>query len=334
MSIKKIYFVAILVAISFSCSKNSKKYQYHEGLIQGTIFHIKYDSENNLNPQIDSLLQEFNSIFSNYDSTSLISKLNNNSYDSLNPIMEKMLNTAFEINKITDGAFDITIAPIANIWHFGWEKDSTLEPPDKELIDSLLRFVGMNKMSIQNHRLIKENPDIKIISNAIAQGLSCDYIAEYFDNLGINNYLIEIGGEVYCKGLNPQGQKWNVGITNPSENDNGNSSSIIVKVQNCSVCTSGNYRKYFRKGDKKFAHSINPKTGYPAENSLLSVTVISNTAMYADAIATAFMVLGLEKSLEIVDSLDNVEAAFIYCDEEGNVQIKYSENFEKNFLNN
>lgn len=328
---KKLYYLlfALIVFFNFSCN-NTNKYQYHEGFIQGTTFHIKYENTKNLNPQIDSLLNVFNKYFSNYDTSSLISKINNNLCDTLNPIMEKLLNASFEINSISNGAFDITIAPIANLWKFGWEKDSLQTIPTKEKIDSLLNFVGMDKISINDHRLIKKHPNVKIIVNAIAQGFSCDFIAEYFDKINIKNYIIEIGGEIYCKGINPNGKKWAIGITKPEVNNN-NESALIVNLQDCAICTSGNYRKFVMDGKKKYGHSINPKTGYPAVNSLLSVSVISNYAVYADALATAFMVLGLERSLEIVDSLKNTEAIFIYLDENKIEQIKYSENFEEKF---
>lgn len=330
---KKILFIIFCIIIIFvSCS--NKKYYYIKGFIQGTTFHIKYEHTKNLSNEIDFLLQLFNTYFSNYDSTSLISRINRNETDTLNEILEKLLNESFKINYITDGAFDITVAPLANLWNFGWKKSEQIVP-DSAKIDSVLKYVGMNKISIKNHRLIKENENTTIIVNAIAQGLSSDFIADYFNSLGITNYLVEIGGEVFCKGVNSSGKEWNVGIEKPINNDlEINESKLIVKLSNKSICTSGNYRKFVEFEGKKYGHELDPKTGYPAKNSLLSVSVISNSAMYSDAMATAFMVLGLEKSMKITDSIPELEACFIYSDTITNTEkIAFSKNFAKYIKN-
>lgn len=327
---KKIFFIIVCVLIvCVSC--NQKKYRYHEGFIQGTTFHITYEHNVDLSRDIDSLLEVFNSYFSNYDSTSFISKINRNESDSLTPLMEKMFDIAFEVYKISDSVFDITIAPLANLWSCGWKK-SLQNIPDSSEINSVLQYIGMDKINIENHKIKKKNPNITIIVNAIAQGLSCDYIAEHFDNQGVTNYLVEIGGEIFCKGVNSMGKKWSVGIINPETvNSAKEETEFVVELSGKSVCTSGNYRKFIEVDGKKYGHELNPKTGYPAENSLLSVSVIANSAMYADALSTAFMVLGLEKSIEIINSLPDVEAFFIYYDETGEKKSVFLKNKMSNY---
>ncbi|MDR2836227.1 MAG: FAD:protein FMN transferase [Bacteroidales bacterium] len=328
--VSKNYFILIFCVLILFSACNKNKYYSHEGFTQGTTFHIKYEYSKNISKEIDSLLKQFSCDFSNYDSLSLISKINRNETDSLNPLMEKMFKSAIEIANITDGALDITIAPIANVWGFGWKGKNDNFLPDSTLIDSLMTYVGIEKIKIKNHKIIKSNPKIQIITNAIAQGLSSDYISDYFTSLGIENFLVEIGGEIFCKGMNPNQKKWTIGIEKPVNSAEGNrENELLIELSDKSIVTSGNYRKFFENGGKKYAHTINPKTGFPSENSLISVSVISNSAMLSDGLATAFMVLGLKKSIKIVNSLSDVEAFFISIDDNGNENIFYSENFEQ-----
>lgn len=326
----KIFISLICCLLVFSCiRKEEKNYKFHEGPIQGTMFHITYEWDKDLSKEIDSLLQTFNSYLSNYDPNSIISKINYNTSDKLNDLVSKMIITSFEVNENTDGAFDITIAPIANLWGFGWEKKQSNIIPDSTQIDSLMQFVGMDKIAIHNNLIRKSYSEVMIIGNAIAQGLSADYVSDYFNELGLENYIIEIGGEVYCKGVNSKNIPWRVGIDKPIENSGyeNRESQLIVSLSNKAIATSGNYRKYIENGGKKLGHSIDPRTGYPAENSLLCVSVISNSTMISDAYATAFMVLGLEKSMQITENLDDFESYFIYIDSNGNEDVAYSSGF-------
>jgi thiamine biosynthesis lipoprotein len=324
-----LFFTCVIILIS---CKNEKKLEYrsYEGPIQGTMFHITYEWDKDLAPQIDSLLKQFNSSLSNYDPNSTISRINTNISDVPDELFLQMFDASKKVYEDSDGAFDISIAPIANLWGFGWVK--TIEGiPTAEQIDSVVQNVGMDKISIVNGKLVKSNPNIMFISNAIAQGLSVDYISSYFLKLGIKNFLVEIGGEVYCYGLNSRQESWRIGVDKPIE-DSGyenRENQIIISLSDMAIATSGNYRKFVEDGDKKLGHSLNPKTGYPAENSLLSVSVISKDCMLSDAYATAFMVCGLEKSLSILEKLENVHAYFIYLDENGKEQITYSSGFKK-----
>jgi thiamine biosynthesis lipoprotein len=307
------------------------KYRFHEGPIQGTTFHITYEWYKDLSSEIDSLLHTFNTFLSNYDQNSVISKINNNETNDVNELISDMIVTSSEVYKVTDGAFDITIAPIANLWGFGWIKKEEQSVPDSMVVDSVLQYVGMEKIRIEDHKIYKSAPGVTIIGNAIAQGLSADYVSGYFAGLGIKNFLVEIGGEVYCSGVNPEKNVWRIGIDKPIENTGYDyrERQLIVCLNNKGIATSGNYRKFLNDGNKKYGHSIDPRTGYPAENSLLSVSVISESAMLSDAYATAFMVLGLERSMEITETLSNFEAFFIYLDENNNEATTFSSGFEK-----
>lgn len=312
------------------------KYRFHEGPIQGTMFHITYEWDKDLSYEIDSLLYTFNTFLSNYDPNSIISGINNNETDEANELVIDMIKVSAEVHDATDGAFDITVAPLANMWGFGWEKKENNIIPDSIQIDSVLQYVGMEKIQIIGNKIIKSDPNVSIIGNAIAQGLSADYVSDYFKGLGLENFLVEIGGEIYCYGVNPKRNPWRVGIDKPIEGTGyeDRENQLIVSLENKSIATSGNYRKFLEDGNKKYGHSIDPRTGYPAENSLLSVSVISETAMLSDAYATAFMVIGLDKAMEIAEKLENFEAFFIYLDKDSIETVAFSSGFEKYIYSN
>jgi thiamine biosynthesis lipoprotein len=240
----------------------------------------------------------------------------------------------FEASRIvyekSNGAFDISLAPVINEWGFGWVKKSDKTIPDSTKIRELLHFVGMDKISLINGKIDKQYPQTMIISNAIAQGLSVDYVADYFFKLGLENFLIEIGGEVYCFGLNSRGEDWKIGVDKPIEGSGyeNRENQIIVNLSGKAIATSGNYRKFIENGNQKYGHSFDPRTGYPAENELLSVSVVSESCMMCDAWATAFMVCGLEESKKILQTLENVEAYFIFLDKNGQTQTFMTEGFE------
>ncbi len=312
-----------------SCvNQKNKEYRFYEGYIQGTTFHITYEYEDDLAPQIDSLLQKFNQSLSNYDQNSNISQINNNLTNDMDELTKLMLETSLFVYNKTDGAFDITVAPIVNAWGFGWIKDENFVLPDSSKIDSLLKYVGSDKISINGNKINKYN-NTTIITNAIAQGLSVDFVADYFFNLDIENFLIEIGGEIYCFGNNNNGEPWRIGIDKPIEgSDLGNrENQLIINLSGRAIATSGNYRKYIENKNEKIGHSIDPRTGYYAKNNLLSVSVISDNCMKCDAFATGFMVCGLEKTLKIVEEIHDIEVYIIYLDENNMICDIWSSGF-------
>jgi thiamine biosynthesis lipoprotein len=214
-----------------------------------------------------------------------------------------------EVSRQTQGCFDITVGQLVNAWGFGNEKRQTMT---KEKVDSLLDCVGYNKIELKNDRLIKQNPCVKLDFNAIAQGYSVDKVGMFFDSLHIDNYLIDIGGEILAKG-NKKGDAWKVGIEQPvTEKEQHRQIITSIPLNNMALVTSGNYRKYYEENGVRYAHTISPQSGYPVDNGLLSVTVLHPTATFADAYATAFMVMGLDASLEFLKEHKDMEAFFIY----------------------
>lgn len=321
----------ILLFFVFSCN-NSRDLTYFKlsGFAQGTSYNITYGVPDSLDysESIDSLLRDFDNSMSTYLEGSLISRINRNEEDLLDDRFLKVLEVAGEVYKDSDGAFDLTVMPLVNAWGFGPGRRLEME---QKTIDSLLRFVGMDKIRVEEGRLVKDRPEISLDVNAIAQGLSVDEVAAFLKSKNISNYMVEIGGEVKTLGLNPKQQIWKIGVDRPEYGNYlpGQNLQVILELKDKSLATSGNYRKFYEQNGVKYSHSIDPSTGYPVMHQLLSVTIISDECVVADAYATACMVSGLEKAREIVDSVDGLEAYFIFNDENGEYQTDYSEGFSK-----
>lgn len=322
------YLLIILLFATTACNQKSQ-YISNEGLIYGTIYHVTYESPkgNDLQEGMELAMNEVNHSLSTFDSTSTISKVNQNIPTELDPYFLTVYNRANEVSKITNGAFDITVAPMVNVWGFGFKNKEQVTP---ELIDSLKNLVGYEKVRIENGKLIKQHPNTMLDASAIAKGFACDVVANYLHKQGCQSYLVEIGGEVVAKGINAKGNAWSIGISNPDDNEFFTQQKLkaIVELKNKALATSGNYRNYYIEGGVKYAHTIDPKTGYPVQHSLLSTTVLADNCMTADAFATSFMVSGLEKSIEIANADDEIEVYFIYSDEEGNYQTYVSPGFK------
>ena len=310
-------YLSIISLLVFVSCKNYE-YQKYQGFAQGTSYNITLENNTgvNYNKAIDSILIDFNKTFSLYDSTSLICRINrNDSNAGLNEQFINVFNLSQSISKISDGLFDITVNPLVKAWGFG-TKDTT--EFDTTAIAEILKYTGYRKINLQNNQLIKNDPRIEINMNAIAQGYSCDVMAAYFDQEGLDNYLIEIGGEVRAKGKNSRGIWWNLGIDRPEEGNfiPGSNMQAIISLQNASVATSGNYRKFIEINGKKFSHTLNPITGHPVQHSILSATIVASDCATADAVATACMASGLDKAIKIVENM-NLNALFVYAAPDG-----------------
>jgi thiamine biosynthesis lipoprotein len=317
-----IALIAILAAIWFY-PKPELEYKKMHGDIQGTTYNITYQYEKNkdLQPIIEKILHDFDKSLSTYDPNSIISKVNHNDPSVLaDDLFTEVFNKSVEVNKKSDGAFDITVAPIVNAWGFGFTSGSNV---DSSLIDSLMKFVGMEKVRLDGRKIVKSNPSVMLDVNAIAQGFSVDVVCRYFDKNKIKNYLVEIGGELRSKGLNPKGEDWKIGIDKPVDGNNvaGQSLQAIVAIKDKALSTSGNYRRFYEKNGIKYAHTMDPKTGYPVLSRLLSASVLADDCMTADAYATVFMVFGLEKSKEFLSKNRFLEAFLIYSDESGKFNV-------------
>jgi thiamine biosynthesis lipoprotein len=313
-------FGSIIILVSLlSCSSQSLEYHSYSGQIFGTTFSIKYEykSGKSLDNQIMEVLQEFNSSLSNYDPKSVISRVNQNDQSvELDQYFIKCFTRAQEISLLTDGAFDITVAPLVNLWGFGFTQKDSVYP---ELIDSLLRVTGFEKVKLVEGRIVKENPGIMLDVSAIAKGYGVDVVSEFLESKGIRNYLVEIGGELNCKGLSQRNDSWRVGIDKPIESLLDREIQAVLALSNISMATSGNYRQFYVENGVKYSHTIDPKSGYPVRHSLLSATVLTKDCMSADAYATAFMVMGFEKAKRIIESNPDLEAFLIISEDADNL---------------
>lgn len=318
----------LLLSIGLSACQHKPQYIYNEGYVYGTVYHIVYESPAGKDFQsiINDRLMELNRIFSTFDSCSVISMINNNQPVEPDSLFWHCFYRSMEISEITGGAFDITAGPMVNAWGFGPERRRVMTP---EIIDSLRRITGYRKIQVKEGRVVKENQYMKLDMSAIAKGYTCDLIAQLLAQKGCDNYMVEIGGEVVARGKNEKGRVWTIGINQPNEMAFFTSTDIQARVMlpEKALATSGNYRNFYEEDGKKYAHTIDPQSGYPVQHSLLSATVLADNCMDADAFATAFMVLGLEKSIEVSQNIPGIEVYFIFADEEGSNQVYMSEKF-------
>ena len=334
-SSKNIIFLSVLILatilILFKSQKEASAYQSIDGLIFGTVYHITYQSTEELKPSIDEILHQFNHSLSPFDSTSVISKVNRNEDIALDDYFTNVFNRSMEISDLTHGAFDITVSPLINAWGFGF-KDESL--PDSVIVDSLLDFVGFQKVKIEEGRVKKEDDRMTLNASAIAKGYAVDVIADFLEKKEIKNYMIEIGGEIVAKGVNAKKDKWRIGINKPNEDllSTENGLQMILELNDKAVATSGNYRNYYYRDGIRYAHTIDPRNGFPVQHEILSATILAKDCMTADAIATSCMVLGLDKSKELVQSLDGVDAYFIYLDAEDKIQGFSTKGMEEYFV--
>ena len=313
----RVLSLLIFITFFFACTPNQqveRNYIQLQGNAQGTTFQILYyDSlQRDFSAQIDSLLKQMDISLSTYVPQSIISRVNKN--DSVVVLDEHFINVfnrAQEIAMLSDGAFDITVAPLVNAYGFGFTKKENV---DSLLVDSLLRYVGFQKVKIEEGKLIKEQSAIQLDFNAIAQGYSVDVLADFLEEKGVEDYIVEIGGELRCKGVNAKGNYWNIGIDKPLENTEKREMQTVVPLKNKAMATSGNYRKFYENGGKKYSHTINPKTGWPVKHQLLSATVLADDAMSADAFATVFMVMGKDVAVDFLEKHKelNLQVYFIY----------------------
>lgn len=321
----------LLVLLFYSCSKPDT-YQTTEGATH-TYYRIKYLAKNPLDKEIQQLIQDYYHAINAFDSTSIISAVNRNIPIQTDSLFERAFLACNQIYLNTDGIFDPTCAPFINLWGFGFQK---MEMVGSEDIDSLKAFVGYNKIRLENHQVIKEDPRTLINFSAIGDGYLCDLIAELLEKHEVYDYLVDIGGEVTARGNNPKGKPWTIGINKPTDDTlgiNQEIQQIIQLPEKVGVATSGNYRNFYVKDGKRYAHTINPKTGYPAESDILSATVIASNGTEADGLATAFMAMGREKAKAFVrehrQQYPQLEYYFIYADDKGNFCSEYSEGMKK-----
>ena len=335
LTIQLIILVLILFSI-YLISRPGKRGEYVSvaGLTQGTTYHITYESRKgeNLKPDFDSLLADYDLSLSSYNPNSLISKFNRNVPGTKADLKFKdVYNKSYEVFKKTDGAFDITVAPIINALGFGSSKDTM--NVDSSMIDSLLAYVGMDKVKMEGDSIVKENKNIQLDVNGIAQGYSVDLVCKFLEGRRIRNFMVEIGGEVRAKGRNQNNRIWRIGIDKPVEGNMmpGAELETIIRLDNRALATAGNYRKYYERNGIKYVHIINPKTGYPVLSKLLSATVVARDCLTADGYDTPLMVMGLERAIQFLKENTFLEAYLIYADENGDFKVYATPGLKKYF---
>lgn len=288
-----------------------------DGFAQGGSYHVVLitDQKRDFKPAIDSLLEVVDGSMSLYTPTSLLSRINRGQTDTLDALLLDCITQAQQISRQSGGMYDITVKPLSSAYGFGAE-DKTQEPN----VDSLLQFVGYQKISIEGNLLRREHPNLQIDLNSIAQGATADFLGVYFESQGITEYLIEVGGEIYGRGHNAKNNPWRVGIDRPTEGNMvaGADLQVVIGLQDRGLATSGNYRKYYtNQQGEKIVHTVNPLTGRPVMSNLLSATIVAPTSTQADAYSTLCMVLGLEESRRFLATHPELDAYLVYSDSAG-----------------
>lgn len=325
-------FLVILIVGTVLILRKQAPYQTNEGMVFGTIYKITYQSKENLKPEIEATLQKVDNSLSPFNKQSVITHVNNNENMEVDSLFTQVFQLSKEISEETHGAFDITVAPLVNAWGFGFKNATNVTDA---VIDSLQEFVGIDKIDLVNGKIVKKDPRVILDCSAIAKGYGVDCVARLLDSKGVKNYMIDIGGELVMKGKNPKMETWRIGINKPIDDSLSVNQELqtVLEITDVGLATSGNYRNFYYKDGKKYAHTIDPRTGYPIQHNILSSTVVAKDCATADAYATSFMVLGLDSAKTICNAHPELDAYFIYTKEDGTTDIYFTEGM-KRYLKN
>ncbi len=333
-------FVIIICSLLLeSCSggQSETTYQRKSGFIFGTQYNLTYKSNRDLGDVVMERLQQYDNSVSVYNPNSLMTQLNNGMEVEADSDLLAVIKLAKRFNKISNGAFDITVEPLSKLWRFSDEqKDDTISVEDWNKLlaklDTIMPYVGVDKISIDGNTIRKSDQRIKLNANAIAEGYGIDLAAATLEQYGVTDYMVEIGGEIHCRGLNSRGQKWRIGIERPIEGSSffDRKQKCIIQLTDCAVSTSGGYRQCWHVADgRKVQHTINPATGLPVTHNMESVTVVGKSTAVTDALCTTLMVAGPDHALELAEQFPNTEAYIIYLDEDGNEREGMTEGFRR-----
>lgn len=330
---KKFIPIILLPICVASCKPYKREYTQLKGFTQGTTYTITYFDlqARDFSESINDILEKVDSSMSLYRENSIINNFNRSEKGiEVDTLLAEVVKLSLLYTSQTNGAFDITVGPLARAWGFHMKKG---ELHDDMEVQRLLNSIGSDKILLDGLFLIKKQPEVIIDVNAIAQGYTVDLIAEFLELQGVVDYLVELGGEIRTLGISPRGKHWLVGVDRPEDHAlSGESLQVILSLSGESLVTSGNYRKFFVKDGVRYSHTIDPSTGYPVNHSLLSATVIDKTSARADALATAFMVMGTEATKDWVKKNPEVEAYLIYSDEFGEYQVWMSDAMKKRIV--
>lgn len=321
--------LSVVMLLFFLNNDKTAEYQCAQGKVFGTYYTIHYEHAEDLHDSIRSAFDAFDHSLSMFNPHSTLSAINSNKDTVVDLFFEQMWEESERVHALSNGAFDITVAPLVNLWGFG-RRVGNKRPSgiDSAQVDSLMPFIGMNLVQLVDGRVIKQDARVMLDGGAVAKGLACDIIADLLARNGCTNYLVEIGGELVSRGMNSKGQPWRVGISQPTDDTSGQQElQTILSVNDICMATSGNYRNFYYDGDAKRSHTIDPRTGYPVQHSLLSATVVSSSCMRADALATACMVEGAEAALEMIEQAGDAACFLIVAQGDSTVVIT-SENWK------
>lgn len=298
---RRLLYAACCLLLLVSCAQ--KEYRKNSNFVFGTIYNITYQSDKDLQQEIEAELMKVDGEFSMFNPQSTVARINSGDSTVERSVMfNEIYQLAQTVSKETNGAFDITVAPLVNAWGFGFKHEQL---PTPEQVDSLLKL--RNQMDF----------------SAIAKGYGCDVVARLLESHGIHNYMVEIGGEVVVSGKNAKGDDWHIGITKPTDDSLSVEGEMqtVLSITDKAMATSGNYRNFYYQGGRKYAHTIDPRTGYPVQHSLLSATVLAENCATADAYATSFMVLGVDGAKAVLQRHPELMAYLIYTDENGQLTV-------------
>lgn len=327
----RILATAAFVLLCIAGCGNRERYFTTNGM-NHTTYQIKYEYTRVLDDEIKEEFRKYYHSINPFDSLSILSQVNRNRPVKVDSLFTRIFRTAQAVSEQTGGMFDVTCAPLINLWGFGFEKYDSVSP---RIVDSIRAFVGYRKVHLRNGTIVKDDPRILLNFSALGDGSICDVIAGLLDSKGIENYMIDVGGEVMVRGLNPQGEGWRIGIVKPVDDascTNNNLQEVVRLSGRKALATSGDYRNYYMKDGKKVAHTINPITGYPAAQDILSATIIADNCMMADAYATAFMALGRREARQLAKEHPELDYYIIYTDSAGNYRTDVSAGMSKYLL--
>lgn len=329
-TVAQILFLLLLIAgtVMILRRHSSERLQTSQGPVFGTFYKIAYVYSSPLDSAIVAELRKVDFSLSMFNQASIVSRINRNESQETDTLFREVYNIARLVAEQTDGAYDVTVAPLVNAWGFGTAERADVS---SQQLDSIKTFVGYRKVRMSGTRVQKADGRVQLDFSSVAKGYGVDRVARLFDSLHIQNYMIEIGGEVIVKGMHPEGRPWIIGISKPADAGSSEAGDVqqTLSITNTAMATSGNYRRFYELGGKRYAHTIDPIAGYPVQHNLLSATVFASGCAMADAYATAFMVMGLEKAQAFLKHHPELMAYFIYTDSEGKYRVWHSKELNK-----
>ena len=312
--------------------QHNMPYQRYSDFVFGTTFTVTYQCDSDMSQSIKAELMKVDYSLSPFNKESVITAINNNEDVKPDKMFMDVFQLAMDVSRETDGAFDITVAPLVNAWGFGFKSG---EKPTARQVDSLRHIIGYQKISVDNGKIRKQDPRMMLDCSAIAKGYGTDVVANFLRSRGVKNFMVEIGGEIVTCGVNPERLPWKVGVIKPEDDSLSVSHELqtILNVTDIAMATSGNYRNFYYQGGRKYAHTIDPKTGYPVQHNILSATVLAKTCAQADAYATSFMVMGLDKAQKVLERHPEMMVYFIYDDGQGKNAVWFSPSLKDKIAN-